>query len=641
MKMSILEIGYKNIRKIKELKLSFINKDGSIIKNNFIMMANGTGKTTTMTLIKGLLDGNATKWSVEEVRSFAPTTEYINEGEFNISVKFDNEQYTYFLILNYESGIATIKTTRALAKNGGYETGRSLPEAISRIFTEEFVRRFVFDGEQAVKSMDSSSNEAEETIRYLYRLDKLDEIIALNQQLLIDVQNTEGNKGSSSSINNLRTRQKQTEENLNKLKKRRNNLKKGIKEKGDYKEIKEEERRKIDQKFERLNEEKNEIIRKQGQNKKDIDAKIAEIIYLTKSPYLLSEELCNRMHLLGNCMTKLKLPKTISKDFFIELANSTECVCGRCISKAEKAVILTSAERYLGSDQQAVLNVVKSSLLNSKYDNRLSIAFEQLKGFREETNRLLTLQNSNEEKLLKAGGQKAEKLQEQIDKLSNEIAVMEEDLRKIESTDESDELLTEKNNIHKAYIAYRSYEEKIAVATRTNKALRRKEIVEKLVNEIKEQATAELKSEIIRKANEKLRKAITDDDIEIESIDQYIKLKGRGGASEGQTLSIAYCFLGTLFEDAELEFPFVIDSPTGKMDFDKREAVANIIPKVFNQMIAFVQPAEVERFADRFYKNTDTQYLTIIASQQENDIKLHEGIEFFDSYQREHKGDEK
>lgn len=129
--------------------------------------------------------------------------------------------------------------------------------------------------------------------------------------------------------------------------------------------------------------------------------------------------------------------------------------------------------------------------------------------------------------------------------------------------------------------------------------------------------------------------------VEIESIDRYIKLKGRDGASEGQTLSIAYCFLGTLFEDSELEFPFIIDSPTGKMDFEKRQAVADIIPLVFNQMIAFVQSAEVERFADRFYANPDSQYLTVVASPQDQAVVVYEGIDFFDSYQREHKGDEK
>ena len=76
------------------------------------------------------------------------------------------------------------------------------------------------------------------------------------------------------------------------------------------------------------------------------------------------------------------------------------------------------------------------------------------------------------------------------------------------------------------------------------------------------------------------------------------------------------------------------------MDFDKRQAVADIIPLVFNQIIAFVQSAEVERFADRFYGNADSQYLTIVASKETGEVTVHEGIGYFDSYQQEHKGDE-
>ena len=161
-----------------------------------------------------------------------------------------------------------------------------------------------------------------------------------------------------------------------------------------------------------------------------------------------------------------------------------------------------------------------------------------------------------------------------------------------------------------------------------------------MINEIKVQATKDLKKEIVKKTNEKIRRVITDDFIEIDNIDGYIKLKNRDGASEGQTLSIGYCFLGTLFEDSELEFPFVIDSPTGKMDFDKRQAVADIIPVVFKQMIAFVQSAEVERFADRFYNNDNSQFITVVADKETGNVVIHKGIEYFNSYQHEHKGDE-
>ena len=155
MKMTILEFEYKHIRKISSLKMSFVDANGDVIQNNFIMMANGTGKTTTMALIKGLLDGSAAKWSEETVRSFAPTLSESNVGEFSMTVKFDEKQYKYFLSMDYATGVSKIET---LAPPKGRESGLRLPEAIKGIFTSEFVSRFVFDGEQAKKSMDRTSN---------------------------------------------------------------------------------------------------------------------------------------------------------------------------------------------------------------------------------------------------------------------------------------------------------------------------------------------------------------------------------------------------------------------------------------------------------------------------------------------------
>ena len=639
MKMSILEIEYKNIRKISELKLSFVDDNGKSIKNNFVMMANGTGKTTTMELIKGLMDGSAADWSAKKIKTFAPTTSHSDVGVFSIAVKFDERQYKYFLYMNYKTGTANIKTTTTTL--GGMEDGRHLPDALKGIFTPEFVRRFVFDGEQAEKTMDSSSNEAEETIRYLYRLDELDEIIATNQRILSEIQDAEGSKGSKSSLSNLRTRQEGVKTTISKLQKRAAHLRKDIKTFEDERKEKITQRDALDKNYETLNQEKQEILNLQQHNKDSIDAQISEIIRLSKSPYLISQEFCDRMYGLGSSMTKLKLPKTISKDFFVELAHAKDCICGRCIGESEKKTILENAEKYLGSDQQSVLNAIKSSLMACSYDSSLSDAFTELSKLREEANRLQTRLNTNAEKLLKAGGEEAAKLKARIDELEKHIAVSKYQLDIIESKDENNEELTEDNNLYKAQLLYKDYEHKIASATRTNAALYRKEVVESLVFAIKEQATAELKKEIIRKANEKIQKVITDDFIEIDNIDRYIKLKERSGASQGQTLGIAYCFLGTLFEDSELEFPFIIDSPTGSMDFDKREAVADIIPKVFNQMISFVQSAEVKRFADRFYDNPDAQYLTIVVSPSSGMVEVHEGIDFFDSYQQKHKGDEK
>ncbi len=126
-------------------------------------------------------------------------------------------------------------------------------------------------------------------------------------------------------------------------------------------------------------------------------------------------------------------------------------------------------------------------------------------------------------------------LNEEINELREEIAVAKSKLEKIESKDESDEELTNENNLYKAELEYKDYEEKIAAATKMKEALYKKDTVETLLMNIRKKATAELKKEIVRKTNEKLQEVIADDFIEVESIDRYIKLKGKDAASEGRT----------------------------------------------------------------------------------------------------------
>ena len=290
MKMSILELEYKNIRKISSLQISFRNDTGGVIKNNFVMMANGTGKTTTMTLIKGLLDGSAKNWPVDYVKSFAPTTTTGDKGEFSITVKFDEKQYKYFLSLDYVNGIAKIETQ---APPKGRETGLLLPTAIKGIFTPEFVSRFVFDGEQAKKSMDRTSNEADETIRYLYRLDELDEILAMNMNILTEIQNAEGGStGTRGSLSNLRSRQKKVRDHIASLEKKQKQLNGDIARFSQEKIEKEKQRQELDKNYEALNKEKNEVIAEQEKNRGNVDVKITEIVSLVKTPYLVSEGLC-------------------------------------------------------------------------------------------------------------------------------------------------------------------------------------------------------------------------------------------------------------------------------------------------------------------------------------------------------------
>lgn len=634
MKMLIVSLEYTNIRKFKNLKINLADEDGKIYKNSFIMMGNGTGKTTTITLIKGLLDGTAEKWPADVVRSFAPVSNVSDSGCFKLVIRFNDNRYIYILNLNYKNGTAEIRCTAAI--QGGFGP-RTFPSALNGLFTEEFVRRFVFDGEQATKAMDNTSNEADEAIKYLYRLDVFDEISRTNRQILSTIQDAEGGAaGTDRSVQVLRTKQNNVKATINRLSNRQKEIRDDINKKKSTKEDLENKISRINERYKELNKEREEVIKRRDETKNKIDLCISNILTGSKSPYLLNETICLRMFELGDCMTKLKLPKTISKDFFNELANEKRCICGREIGPREQKAILENAERFLGSDQQSVLNTIKSSLMNSVYDDRVQKSFEEL----DHLTRELKIAEDNlmnvDDRLTKAGGEEAVRLREERDTVINELGHLEEELDIIESKDESNKSLTEENNLSKAYFTYNELENKIASATRTNDALHRKNIVESLIEKIKAEATKRLKQEIIQKANDKLRTVITDDQIEIESIEKYIQLKGKTGASEGQTLSIAYCFLGTMFEDSELQFPFIIDSPAGKMDYVKRRAVANILPTLFNQLVAFVTSAEVEQFADQFYTDSNSQFITIIANPIKDAIEVYHGKDYFDSYQRDY-----
>jgi len=635
MQMTILEMSYLNIRKISSLTISF-EKNGEPIKNTFIMMASGTGKTTTMDLVKGIFDGTAIHWTPEKVRSYRPVSSEIANGCFTITVKFDAKIYKYFLDLDYEVGVATISSSVPAETGGGKGNKRLFPMSIKDLFTEKFVKRFVFDGEQAAKVLDNKSNEAEEAIKYLYGLDEFDNMLIENEKILVEFQaKNEAGKGSDHQLKNNKTRKNEFEKIVRELKEKSAELQNKI-------DIKSAERKEIEDKineinnnFTELSSEKNEIQGKLDNCNSKKELCISGIIANLRSPYLVSLEFSNRMVELGQNMTKLKLPKTISREFFKELSNATDCICGRRIGENEKQEILKNAESYLGEDQQFVLNSIKSSLVNSSYSETVEEEYVELQKLLIEENKLDTKLRNVKKKLESAGGEEAAVFNQQIDALKEEIVRMQTDIEIVESRSDNDARLNERNNLKKAMAELKKFEEKIAAITQTNLSLKRKQKFEIYINQLIQLTNIQLKEDIIRKANEKIAKVITDDFIEIERIDQHIRLKQKGAASMGQTLSIAFCYIGTLFEDSELRFPFIIDSPVNSIDKEKRRAVAEIIPKIFNQMICFVMSAEVAGFAEKFYSMDDSQFITIESKSDSTVPVVNYEIEYFNNYQDE------
>lgn len=66
----------------------------------------------------------------------------------------------------------------------------------------------------------------------------------------------------------------------------------------------------------------------------------------------------------------------------------------------------------------------------------------------------------------------------------------------------------------------------------------------------------------------------------------------------GEGLSIAYAFLGSLFGYSDHQLPFVVDSPAGPIDLQVRPRIAESIPRLTDQFIAFTISSERDGFVD-------------------------------------------
>ena len=72
MKIRILGWEYENIRRIGKLCIDLTRGSGDVYENTFIMMPNGTGKTTTLRLLRAMLtEPGASEWKEKDVRSLS------------------------------------------------------------------------------------------------------------------------------------------------------------------------------------------------------------------------------------------------------------------------------------------------------------------------------------------------------------------------------------------------------------------------------------------------------------------------------------------------------------------------------------------------------------------------------------------
>jgi DNA repair exonuclease SbcCD ATPase subunit len=644
MNLRIEEIQYENIREFKDLEIDFTKANQNDVHHiSLVQMPNGTGKTTTMQLIRQLILG--VELPEAEVYDYEPDFD-ASEGEFMIGFRSGSDRFRVHMHLDYDVGTVHYTHSYPQREGGGKNNGHFMPMELDSALTENFVDLFVFNGELTDEFIETSENKAEAALKIVNRLDRIE-----GQRDLVETvvekrrgeseEDTETEQGLKMARTNLRKR----ENKLTELNKKRDSLQSAIEDHD--KKIKEKKKKRDDiiakegDKLDEYKEYESEI-----QNlRSELNTSSAEILDDMRRPSKLSNEMRDNFVDLLDHMTVLQLPKSTSQEFFTELAESKQCLCGREITESEREAILSNADDYLSDEDIGVLNTLKEQLRNTAEP----IDFESKLQDLADTRKKLKQTEMKQQQLDLDDPELEQKKQDLTEEIENERNARDNKKRKIEylTTDDKGEReaknLNWKKNIPAAKREVTKYKNKVEEATGTVKFSKQADKLEDILNDFVLKCLYSLKEEQIENTNERLSEILKLSEVQIESIDESIKLKNQSGSSEGQSLAVAYAYLSTLFENSEVDMPFVIDSPAVSLDHKVRREVASTISGLFDQLIAFIISTEKEGFVDNLQTKEvngaeDIQYYTIYKTNTPGVVDQHTDRELFMEFTSEEDG---
>jgi predicted nucleic acid-binding Zn-ribbon protein len=579
-------------------ELSFADGDaGAVFPITLIQMPNGTGKTTTLQLLRAALSGEAESggWNAAKVKGFRKSGGAAAKGTFRVVLLCTSGRVTIIMEFDFVQWTVRYKTTAG----SGVKEGFHPPRDVQRFLRPEFVGCFVFDGELAERLLSHDYTNAETIMENLFQLSLFGSAAEAVKEYW---ERVTANNGAKEEKGYTRRRNKvdNLTERLRQLRAEQSAAQRALASveselaamRGQFSE-KLARQHKISQRL--LTAETDRAAARAA-----LMATVAGTFAAMHSPHSLCSDFAADMLGLRANLDKVKLPEHSAREFFVELAEESMCVCGRDLDEDTRAAIRTRAGRYLGSDEVSLLNALKSDISaqigtdpeahRSDLDRLVEQLDEQCRLDMEAKTRcdeIRVLGVSNDPALADADRRIADR-ESRRDKFK-------EQLNRYRDTTESandDETF----GIKVLEKRLKESEQRLAEVTNTITLKAKRDVLLALLAEAHRSARTGIGAEITAQTNERIGQLMPHNRIRVNAVNKCLVLEGQDGGSVGETLSVAYAFLSTLFNRSEHLLPFIVDSPANPIDLKVRGKVAQLIPKLNKQFIAFTISSEREGF---------------------------------------------
>lgn len=580
--------------------------NGKPFEVSLIQMPNGTGKTTTLSLLRAALSGagGGGSWDTAKVREYRKKGSVSPTGTFTLRLALNDKRLTITLDFDFQAGRIEYRTTFG----SGQESGFRPPLDLRRFMSEDFVNFFVFDGELAENLLSKRHTDAEVAVESLFQVHLLQRMAGKVMEYWEDktrdvtAKDDRGYTRRKNLLDKWRRR-------LEALEQQKGELEQSIKATSGQLD---RQKKRYDQEIAK-EERRGQEIRVAENNVKDLERRVDDnaqtVLDEMRGPHALSQVFANEMFELKTGLDRVKLPESAAREFFEELADESECVCGREIDDDVRTVIRARAQRYLGSDDVSLLNMMKTSIADAVGDSRERPATDLMRNIGGLSNLVDQLNSAkNELDLLHQAAERSDpevmKAKQEIDLLQKKLSDFEDDLEKFNGRDEKlhADLIRKTDpdrvfSIQSVREAVQLLEDEFAEVTKTLDLREKRDALRAILEAAHRKSRAALVAEIRDEANKKIEQLMPFNNIRIDEIDRCLNLRGQSGGSVGETLSVGYAFLSTLFNRAEQhELPFVVDSPANPIDLDIRSKIGELVPKLTGQFIAFMISSEREKF---------------------------------------------
>ena len=598
MNLSILGWETRGLR-CPDVTLNFEKGDQRPHAVTLLQMPNGTGKTTTLDLIRATLDGTAAQWDAKKVRDFRRAHSDESDGLFTLRLALDQEPLTFKLKLDFDEGVARY-TTQYRSKN---VERHEPPAASARFLRKEFVQLFIFDGEYASELFDASQSEARKAITNLFQLylfEDLEEAADAHLKAKIREIGTQGQSRSKAAVQKLRGELEAADQKVKKLKQIEKDANKELATSASRLEALDKKEMALKEQSKGLHEKKATALREQAQADQAAKDALQHLVNTLRQPLCVHPSFGRGLRELIDGLEKLQLPANTAAQWFEELAaeDNETCICGRPLGHQERDNILAMKERYLGTDVHSVLNAIKNHATQALAEPALqgaaastlladaskeTLVTERKK--RESASRL----KAAEKALAEQGNEEEQRIAKEALELRPKVAEYQEALKRLA-------LPTGDMSIKAAEQQRDKITAELTKTTQTAELNAKIKTLKSILADAAERADATLREEVKTKCNERLKRVLSNDPLSIGSIEHSLALEGQRGASMGQTLAVGYTFLVTLLNEGNQSFPLVVDSPAGPLDHSIRREVARIIPAMSEQFLAFTISTEREGF---------------------------------------------